>query len=230
MPRDNPNPAASRIPLRVLVLVALLLAAIPAVPGDTVLLTETQIQAIGRQYGSGAVRRLRQWQTLMLRNKQRSEREKLRLVNDFFNRLRFVDDIDHWKRRDYWATPVEFLATRGGDCEDFSIAKYFTLRELGIPAHKLRITYVKALKLNQAHMVLAYYPSPEAEPLILDNLIPEIRRASKRTDLLPVYSFNGDNLWLAKELTGRGRLVGRSDRISLWRKMLARMRAHRSAP
>jgi predicted transglutaminase-like cysteine proteinase len=195
---------------------------------DSALLTDTQIRAISSQYGSGAGERLRQWQSIMLRYKGRSEAEKLRVVNNFFNRMRFIDDILHWKKRDYWATPVEFLATRGGDCEDFSIAKYFTLRELGIPAAKLRITYVKALKLNQAHMVLAYYPSPEAEPLILDNLVAQIRPASERTDLQPVYSFNGDNLWLAKQLTGRGRLVGKSDRISLWQQVLKRMRAHRS--
>lgn len=192
------------------------------------LLTDNQIRAIGKQYGSGAARRLRQWQSLMLRYKGHSETDKLRVVNDFFNRMRFVDDIVHWKKRDYWATPVEFLATRGGDCEDFSIAKYFTLRELGVPAARLRITYVKALKLNQAHMVLAYYPTPEAEPLILDNLVAGIRPASERTDLQPVYSFNGDNLWLAKQLTGRGRLVGKSDRISLWQKVLKRMRSHRA--
>ncbi|WP_197479414.1 transglutaminase-like cysteine peptidase, partial [Oleiphilus sp. HI0132] len=81
-----------------------------------------------------------------------------------------------------WATPLEFLATNAGDCEDFSIAKYFTLREMGIPDDMIKITYVKALELNQAHMVLAYYPTPDAEPLILDNLINEIKPAGQRTD------------------------------------------------
>jgi len=62
------------------------------------------------------------------------------------------------------------LASNGADCEDFSIAKYFALKELGVPIQRLRITYVKAVRLNQAHMVLAYYPEPDAVPLILDNL------------------------------------------------------------
>ena len=134
-----------------------------------------------------------------------------------------ADRIRAWVD-DYWATPVEFLATDGGDCEDFAIAKYFTLRALGVPTDRMRITYVKAITLNQAHMVLAYYPSPGAEPLVLDNLIGEIKPASQRTDLVPVYSFNGDNLWVAREMRGQGQYVGSSSRIGLWRGLLERMR------
>ena len=114
------------------------------------------------------------------------------------------------------------LASNGGDCEDFSIAKYFTLRELGIPAEKLRLTYVKALKLDQAHMVLTYYSTPDAVPLVLDNLINEIRSATEREDLLPVYSFNGDGLWLAKS-RGMEQRVGRSERLSRWQEVIARI-------
>ncbi|HET19999.1 MAG TPA: sulfate adenylyltransferase, partial [Chromatiales bacterium] len=69
-----------------------------------------------------------------------------------------------------------------------------------------------ALQLNAAHMVLTYYPEPSAEPLVLDNLVPDIRLASRRQDLVPVYSFNGDGLWLAKE-RGLGRFVGKADRL-----------------
>jgi predicted transglutaminase-like cysteine proteinase len=149
-------------------------------------------------------------------------------VNHFFNQMRFISDQQHWHRADYWATPVEFLSTSGGDCEDFSIAKYFTLRELGVSDKRLRITYVKALRLNQAHMVLAYYARPESEPLILDNLIPQIRPASERTDLLPIYSFNGNNLWMSKE-RGQGRKIeGGSLRINLWRDLNIRMKKERN--
>jgi len=141
--------------------------------------------------------------------------------------MRFVSDQKHWNRKDYWATPVEFLSTYGGDCEDFSIAKYFTLIELGVPDERLRITYVKAVLLNQAHMVLAYYEEAESEPLILDNLDREIRSASWRDDLTPVYSFNGEGLWFAKE-RGQGRRVeGGSKRINLWRDMNVRMDSER---
>jgi len=149
-------------------------------------------------------------------------------VNDFFNQVRFISDEKHWKSTDYWATPVEFLSTNGGDCEDFSIAKYITLRELGVPDERLRITYVKALQLNQAHMVLAYYETPDSEPLILDNLMASIRPASKRPDLLPVYSFNGNDLWMSK-LRGRGQVIrGGSQRINLWRDLTIRLKTERN--
>ncbi len=114
------------------------------------------------------------------------------------------------------------LSSNGGDCEDFSLAKYFTLRALGVADKKLNLTYVKALNLNQAHMVLTYYPSPGAEPLILDNLIQEIRPASRRQDLLPVYSFNGSGLWVAKNRS-RGKKVGSSDRLKKWKNILQRL-------
>ena len=86
---------------------------------------------------------------------------------------------------------------------------------MGVPVDKLRITYVKAIRLNQAHMVLAYYETPSAEPLILDNLISDIKPASKRTDLVPVYSFNGDGLWLSKQ-RGQGKRIGESGKLSRW--------------
>ncbi len=185
------------------------------------------LNRIAQQFGQSAKDRVSAWQRLILEHKGDSEWEAIHAVNDFFNRVRFVSDRKHWHRNDYWATPVEFLATNGGDCEDFSIAKYFTLRELGVPDEKLRITYVKALRLNQAHMVLAYYETPDSEPLILDNLIDDIRPASRRLDLLPVYSFNGKNLWMAKERGQGRRVAGGSQRINLWRDLNIRMRKER---
>jgi predicted transglutaminase-like cysteine proteinase len=184
--------------------------------------TRKQLEQIERDHGTDAVARILEWQELMRASRSLQERDKLELVNRFFNSVRFVSDEEHWGVEDYWATPVEFLATNGGDCEDFSIAKYFTLKELGVEMDRLRLTYVKALALDQAHMVLAYYPTPDAEPLILDNLVPDIRPASRRQDLLPVYSFNGDGLWLGRE-RGQGRLVGHSSRLGLWSDLVRRM-------
>ena len=174
------------------------------------------------EYGDYARRRLISWRNLINNNQISSEKAKLELVNDFFNSLEFINDIDHWGKDDYWATPVQMLASNGGDCEDFSIAKYFTLREMGIPADRLRLTYVKALRLNQAHMVLTYFPTADATPLVLDNLVGEISKASDRVDLLPVYSFNADGLWLAKARGGEKR-VGQSERLSRWQEVIARI-------
>ncbi len=198
----------------------LLLSAQPLCPQESLVISEQTLQRVERQYGSGARRRLKDWQEL-LKDDQGSERNKLERVNRFFNALTFVDDAIHWQTTDYWATPIEFLASQGGDCEDFAIAKYFSLMELGITEEKLALTYVKALRLNQAHMVLTYYSTPGAEPLILDNLNAAILPASKRPDLLPVYSLNGSGLWLAKQ-RGKGKLIGSSERLKRWREMLDR--------
>jgi predicted transglutaminase-like cysteine proteinase len=118
----------------------------------------------------------------------------LRFVNDLLNRVPQISDSEHWGQDDYWATPAEFIASNGGDCEDFVIAKYFALREAGVPAEKLRLTYVKSFQAGKIenHMVLAFYPTPKAEPFLLDNLMPQLLLASKRHDLLPVYEFNGE--------------------------------------
>ena len=123
-----------------------------------------------------------------------NENSTLRFVNDLLNRVPQVSDSAHWGVADYWATPAELVASNGGDCEDFVIAKYFALKESGIPAEKLRLTYVKSFQAGKIenHMVLAYYSTPEAEPMLLDNVQPQMLPASKRPDLLPVYEFNGE--------------------------------------
>jgi predicted transglutaminase-like cysteine proteinase len=186
-------------------------------------LSRQAIARIDKEYGEYARQRVVYWQELIRTSSGLTDMQKLRRVNDFFNALVFVNDIDHWGKKDYWATPLETLVSNGGDCEDFSIAKYFTLLETGIPAEKLRLTYVKALRLNQAHMVLTYFPSPDDDPLVLDNLDKEISPASRRDDLQPVYSFNGDGLWLAKKRLADSKQVGRADRLAPWRDVIARI-------
>lgn len=208
-----------------LVLAALMLPAAAVGPA----LDAEALRAIEQRYGPAAAQRIRDWRQLIDTDQDQSLNVKLQAVNDFFNQLQFVDDIIHWQQRDYWATPVEFLATDGGDCEDFAIAKYFTLLELGVPESRLQITYVKALNLNQAHMVLAYYANPGADPLVLDNLVSGVLPGSSRNDLVPVYSFNGQGLWIARA-RGRGKRVGGSERLSLWQDLITRMETPASAP
>jgi predicted transglutaminase-like cysteine proteinase len=198
--------------------IPLMLAALMASVAVALEFTLQLLIAIETQYGDKARARVEDWQQLLNTTRDLDEAEKLRQVNSFFNRITFLSDQEHWGQEDYWATPLEMLATNGGDCEDYSIAKYFTLKTLGVDQDKLRITYVKALRLNQAHMVLAYYATPDADPLILDNLTNDILPASRRTDLYPVYSFNGDGLWLSKQ-RGLGRRVGDADKLSNWKTM-----------
>lgn len=192
----------------------------------SLLLDEKMLVSIEYKYGKEARGRVVAWNKLIMQNQIQSERQKLKLVNDFFNKVSFIPDKEHWNKHDYWATPIEFLVTNGGDCEDFSIAKYFALKELGVSTQKLRLTYVKSIVLNQAHMVLSYFDQPDSEPLILDNLTQKIELSSSRKDLIPVYSFNGEGLWTAKE-RGAGRLMGKARQISPWMDVIRRMHVAR---
>lgn len=211
-----------RFLLLCLLLTAFLAVAVPVLTEERFFIDSSTLNMVEKQYGKEARLRLVAWQELILRNRMAKEMEKLELVNLFFNRMEFVSDIQHWHKDDYWATPTEFLAANAGDCEDFALAKYFTLRSMGVRESHLNLTYVKALRLNQHHMVLTYYPTPGSVPLVLDNLTDTIEEATRRTDLLPIYSFNGSSLWLAKQ-RGRGRLVGSSDKLSRWQDLLQRM-------
>jgi predicted transglutaminase-like cysteine proteinase len=205
--------------------VALLLAARVLSAADyEIRLPEKIIAAAEAKYGRDARRRLAAWTGLVAAAKGKSDAEKLKMVNALFNRVPPVPDSENWGRAQYWATPVEMLASNGATAEDYAIGKYFTLLAVGISMDYLHITYVKAASLpaaSQAHMVLAYYSSPESMPLILDNLDPDIRPGSERDDLTPVYSFNGNGLWLARERSaGRSAASGNA---SLWNEMNARM-------
>lgn len=179
---------------------------------------------VEQRWGPEAPVRLKVWQRLVRDNNAtaagRPDTAGLTQVNGFFNQVPYFSDLDHWGVDDYWATPTEMLGSFGGDCEDYSIGKYLSLKAIGIPIEKLRITYVRALNRGESHMVLAYYPSPDAEPLILDNLNGDIRPASQRTDLEPVYSFNDDDLWLADGATGR---KGGASNVRLWRELLEKL-------
>lgn len=203
----------------------LLCASQPLPPEDLNLIKRAE-----QTYGARAGKRVTSWRMLVMETKGRtfSEAKKLERVNNFFNQMRFIDDIKLWRKKDYWATPLEFLGAAGGDCEDFSIAKYSTLLELGIPDEKMRMVYVKALDYNQFHMVVAYYETPSSVPVILDNLIGSIRPATQRRDLLPIYSFNGSHLWLMKA-KGQGELAGQSSRLGLWNDLRNRMTSGRLA-
>ena len=212
-------------------MIAGIAAALAADLGYTTQVTPGLLAAYSRQFGSAARARIGSWvdfgrtqkgapRMARLIDTPGAELTALQTVNSYFNRVPFLPDVTHWGVEDYWATPAELSASNGGDCEDYSIAKYFFLKELGVPVTRLRITYVKAVNINQAHMVLAYYASPEAEPLILDNLEDGVRSASRRPDLVPVYSFNDEDIIIVQ--TGS---KARSQQIRAWRDLLQKLEA-----
>lgn len=181
--------------------------------------------AAAQPQGSQAVAGVRALQVLLGTLVGRDDTEKLGAINQFFNRrITFASDLEVWGQLDYWASPLEMLQKGRGDCEDFVIGKYFSLLAAGMPTSRLRLVYVRAViqGVVLAHMVLAYYATPGAEPLILDNLLGEIRSASLRPDLTPVFSFNTDGLWQG---TGEVRQGDPVARLSRWREVLAKARA-----
>ncbi|OGA27409.1 MAG: hypothetical protein A3I65_07080 [Betaproteobacteria bacterium RIFCSPLOWO2_02_FULL_68_150] len=194
--------------------VLLFAAALAALAADPGVVGDSEIEKIIASIASSDTernvirRRLTAWRELQLapKNKALGDPDKLRLVNDFVHETPFFCDPVMWCAEDFWSRPVEFLANDGGDCEDFSIAKFFTLKALGVAEAKLRIVYAVYQRgaFTGAHMVLAYYPTPDAEPFILDNINQTLQPASNRPDLVPVFSFNSQGLWGAKEAKGRG--------------------------
>ena len=180
------------------------------------------------QYASAPRPVSSQWQTLLLSASSLPVNDQLSAVNTFLHQsLSYVPDSTLYGMEDYWASPAELFTTQQGDCEDWAIASYVSLRALGIPDAQLRLVYVRARigaensGLSQAHMVLAYYPDADAEPLILDSLIQNILPASARPDLTPVFSFNSTGLW-----AGSGNQKSKQSataRLSRWRDLVQRL-------
>lgn len=208
--------------LTLLVLVWLPLSA-PALQFEATKIRQAAVSRFGARAGTAVDR----WMANLESARGLSERRQLDAVNDFWNmNVMAGEDIHIWGQLDYWATPVETLGKAAGDCEDFVIGKYFSLLHLGVPNEKLRLIYVRAQVGGQsiAHMVLGYYPTPQSEPLLLDNLSGSIRPASQRTDLTPVFSFNSQGVYVGN--TQKGSV----DSISRWRGLLEKMRKEGFAP
>jgi predicted transglutaminase-like cysteine proteinase len=190
---------------------------------------EQVMQATQLRYGGNASAIVRDWSKVLELFRPEAEEQQLRDVNEYVNgKLHFEDDMKVWEQADYWATPIEALMKGAGDCEDYAIAKYFSLKMLGVPVAKLRMTYVRAKlggstsNITQAHMVLTYYPAPNAEPLVLDNLVSEIRPASRRPDLTPIFSFNSEGIFGSGSVKPQ---PGGGSRLSKWNDVVEKMKA-----
>jgi len=184
------------------------------------------LKTITQRYGESSAQKFRDWQKLVADTAKIDDPDQqIKKVNEFWNRrLQFTEDQEAWAQSDYWATPMESLGHGKGDCEDFAIAKYFTLLSAGMDVSQLRLIYVKAKlggAITQAHMVLAFYSDPDAEPQILDNLLGEIRPASRRPDLTPVFSFNSQGIYGGVSASSSTSSTG-TKRLSRWEELLAR--------
>ena len=163
----------------------------------------------GKKYGGQAVRRLNSLLLQMEELIELPEDQIVITVNRFFNQLEYRPDIKTWNKKDYWASRLEFLGKGQGDCEDYAVAKFLTMVQLGVPEEKLFLTYVKAVGYpDAAHLVVTYYKEPGTVPLVLDNYIKKILPATQRTDLVPVYSFTAKDLYIQKQY-GLGKRINR---------------------
>lgn len=119
--------------------------------------------------------------------------ERLRRVNRAVNRVAYIEDEANYGAADYWATPEEFLA-RGGDCEDYAIAKYMLLKHAGVPAGSMRVVVVQDLSLGTSHALLSI--KLDGTDYILDNQSPSVLPATEVARYRPVYSINETGWWL----------------------------------
>ena len=145
---------------------------------------------VERKYGTFAKNRFVALNKLLNKLEKSDIKSKLEKVNDFFNSVPYASDKSIYGTNDYWATPYELLSRDKADCEDYAIAKFLMLKELGVPTSKMFLSYVRLTGSGEAHMVLTYFETPNTDPLVLDNIRRMIFPASERKDLKPIYNFN----------------------------------------
>lgn len=136
---------------------------------------------------------IKKLQSQISKFKSDSIHDMARQVNKLMNKKKYIIDSKNWGKSDYWATPVEFM-NRGGDCEDFAIAKYVALRALGVPENRMRIAIVQDQIKNMPHAILIVYS--EKGIVILDNQIKEMRKAQSIKHYKPIFSINRTAWWL----------------------------------
>lgn len=169
--------------------------------------------------------RLADFDTMIHSSRALSFEGKVNAVNNFFNkRIAYMEDIQAWGKQDYWATPLETLNKGAGDCEDFAIAKYFALEQLGVPQSSMKITYVKSTKFTEAHMVLLASKHEGGSPVVLDNMTLRALPYAKRTDLMPVYSFNEQSFFYGVSNESAGGITN----MSKWTEVLQRVNVESS--
>jgi len=133
------------------------------------------------------------WRIFLKQIAQRPPMEQLQLVNEYMNKWLYILDPVNYNKKDYWATPRQFLY-RNGDCEDYAFAKYVSLAHLGFPKEQMRIVVLQDLNLKIPHAVLVVYLDGKA--WLLDNQIGQVIEANRVTHYKPIFSINESKWWL----------------------------------
>ncbi len=150
--------------------------------------------------------------------------EALDSVNRFFNtRIRYAADLKSWGKPEYWATPEEVLDRGQGDCEDFAIAKFFTLKWIGVEEDLLNLVYCRIAPGDRPHVVVGYLADADS-PLILDSGADEIAPASERSDLSLILGFNSRGLWVFRDGI-RHKVSTNAKQLRPWKELMQRMSA-----
>lgn len=134
-----------------------------------------------------------EWEELVARLSGAPPLQALQEVNRHINHAPYIVDPINWGVPDYWATLRQFLA-RDGDCEDYAIAKYVTLKRLGIEAQAMRIVVLQDENLGVPHAVLAV--EAQGDIWVLDNQIDRIVSHRLIRHYRPIYSINETAWWL----------------------------------
>lgn len=137
---------------------------------------------------------IKDWEEMLDSLKDKSLEEQLDKVNEWSNSHPYIVDQLNWGINDYWETPFEFMEV-SGDCEDYAISKYYSLRALGIPEERMRIIIVQDLNLGGIiHAILGVYDD-DKNMIILDNQIKHTIPAMKIYHYRPIYGVNADYWW-----------------------------------
>lgn len=133
-----------------------------------------------------------QWEEFISHAESLGREAQIYAVNAEMNRSPYITDLVNWGMEDYWETPLQFL-DRSGDCEDYAIAKYMTLRELGFSPEEMRIVILKDSNINLMHAILVV--SHNGRALVLDNYIPQVTESTRIRHYHPIYAINENRWW-----------------------------------
>lgn len=149
--------------------------------------------------------------------------KKLSHINSFYNQILPINDLTKYKVDDHWSTPKEFLINGKGDCEDYAIAKYFTLIETGIPKEKLFFAIVNVKNEANYHMVLLYFENKKSMPLVLDNLSFKVVPFDIRKKLIPKVIFNEKDSFILKDKKIHKKVKIDWGKVNKWEVLLKRV-------
>ncbi len=136
-----------------------------------------------------------EWMTLIDSLRTRDRMTQIKKANAFANRWQYTEDAVNWGVSDYWATPGEFFQ-KAGDCEDYAIVKFMTLRALGFENDDLLIVAVMDDNLGVGHAITLV--SLDGRILLLDNQINRVIPAERVHHYRPVYAVNEQSWWVYK--------------------------------